>query len=348
MRQDRLLGIPISPITSRRIRNFKANRRGYWSFWIFLGLLAISLPAEIIANDKPILVRYDGAFYFPVLVSYPESTFGGFLPETDYTDPAVSEEIESKGWIVWPPVPYSYTTFAMDTDGPAPSPPDARHWLGTDDGARDVVARLIYGYRISVLFGLTLTVLSSAAGIAVGAMQGYFGGLTDLIGQRLIEIWGSLPQLYMLIILASIVTPNFWWLLGIMLLFSWTSLVGLVRAEFLRARNFDYVRAARALGVSDATIMRRHVLPNAMVSTITYLPFITAASVTTLTSLDFLGFGLPPGSASLGNLLNQAKDNLHAPWLGFTAFFVIAIMLSLLVFIGEGVRDAFDPRKVQG
>jgi microcin C transport system permease protein len=348
MADDRFLGLPIRPITRRRIRNFKANRRGYWSFWIFVALLFVSLPAELIANDRPLLARYDGAFYFPVLVSYPESTFGGFLPTTDYTDPFIREEIESKGWIIWPPIPYSYNTFAKDIGGPAPSPPDGLHWLGTDGNSRDVVARLIYGYRISVLFGLILTVLSSVIGIAVGAMQGYFGGLTDLMGQRFIEIWGGLPQLFMLIILASVVTPNFWWLLGLMLLFSWTGLVGLVRAEFLRARNLDYVKAARALGVSNGTIMTRHVLPNAMVSTITFLPFITAGSVTTLTALDFLGFGLPVGSPSLGELLNQAKDNLHASWLGFTAFFVIAIMLSLLVFIGEGVRDAFDPRKVQG
>jgi len=348
MRRDRVLGIPVRPITRRRVDNFKANRRGYWSFWIFLGLLAITLPAEFVANDRPILVRYDGAFYFPVLKAYPETTFGGFFPtEADYSDPTVVELIEEKGWILWPPIPYSYNTYPP-IPGPAPSPPTWDNWLGTDDRGRDVVAGLIYGYRISVLFGLTLTVFSSIVGVAVGAIQGFFGGLTDLIGQRLIEIWGGLPELYLLIILASIVTPNFWWLLGLMLLFSWTALVGLVRAEFLRARNFDYIKAARALGVSNGTIIVRHVLPNAMVSTVTYLPFITAGSVTTLTSLDFLGFGLPPGSPSLGNLLNQAKDNLQAPWLGFTAFFVIAIMLSLLVFIGEAVRDAFDPRKIQG
>jgi len=349
MKQDRFLGIPIRPITRRRIQNFKANRRGYWSLWIFLALLAFTLPAELIANEKPVMVYYDNGLYFPVFKEYPETTFGGFFPtEAVYTDPAVVELIKEKnGWLLWPIVPYNYTT-QPTLPGPAPTPPSADNWLGTDDQGRDVVARLIYGYRISVLFGLTLTVVSSIVGIAVGAVQGYFGGLTDLLGQRLIEIWGSLPELYLLIILASIVTPNFWWLLGLMLLFSWTALVGLVRAEFLRARNFDYVKAARALGVSDSKIIARHVLPNAMVSTVTYLPFITAGSVTTLTALDFLGFGLPPGSASLGNLLNQAKDNLQAPWLGFTAFFVIAAMLSLLVFIGEGVRDAFDPRKVQG
>jgi microcin C transport system permease protein len=348
MAQDRFIFMPIRPITRRRIENFKKNRRGYWSLWIFMALLLVTLPAEFIANDKPLLVRYDGAFYFPVFVSYHERTFGGFYAETDYTDPVIREEIEGKGWIVWPIIPYAYNTHIAETPGPAPSPPTADNWLGTDDKARDVVARLIYGFRISVLFGLILTVLSSIVGITVGAVQGFFGGLIDLIGQRLIEIWGGMPVLYLLIILASIVTPNFWWLLGLMLLFSWTSLVGVVRAEFLRARNFDYIRAARALGVSNGKIMQRHVLPNAMVATITFLPFITAGSVTTLTALDFLGFGLPVGSPSLGELLNQAKDNLHAPWLGFTAFFVIAIMLSLLVFIGEGVRDAFDPRKVQG
>jgi microcin C transport system permease protein len=349
MVQDRFLFIPIRPITKRRIENFRKNRRGYWSFWVFLALLLLTLPAEFVANDKPLLVRYQESFYFPVLVAYPETEFGGFFEtEADYTDPFVKDEIESKGWILWPPVPYSYKTFVKDTPSPAPSPPTADNWLGTDDTARDVVARLIYGYRISVLFGLVLTVFSSVIGIAVGAVQGFFGGLVDLIGQRLIEIWGGMPVLFLLIILASVVTPNFWWLLGLMLLFSWTALVGVVRAEFLRARNFDYVKAARALGVSNGTIMRRHVLPNAMVATLTFLPFITAGSVTMLTALDFLGFGLPPGSPSLGNLLSQAKDNLQAPWLGFTAFFVIAIMLSLLVFIGEAVRDAFDPRKIQG
>ncbi|MDH5750428.1 MAG: ABC transporter permease [Rhodospirillales bacterium] len=349
MKHDTILGIPIRPITRRRLENFKANRRGYWSFWIFLGLLVLTLPAEFIANEKPVVVYYDSGLYFPTLKAYPETTFGGFFPtEADYTDPAVVELIEEKdGWLLWPPIPYADDTQPV-LSGPAPTPPSDENWLGTDDQGRDVVARLIYGYRISVLFGLALTIFSSIIGIAVGAIQGYFGGLADLLGQRLIEIWGGLPELYLLIILASLVTPNFWWLLGLMLMFSWTALVGLVRAEFLRARNFDYVRAAKALGVSDSKIMLRHVLPNAMVSTITFLPFITVASVTTLTSLDFLGFGLPPGSPSLGNLLNQAKDNLQAPWLGFTAFFVIAIMLSLLVFIGEAVRDAFDPRKVQG
>ncbi|MCC7271831.1 MAG: ABC transporter permease [Alphaproteobacteria bacterium] len=340
-----LLGRPISPLTARRLASFRANRRGFWSLWIFLALFGVSLAAEIVANDRPLLVRYEGAFYYPVLVDYPEATFGGFLPTTDYRDPNVRSEIEAKGWILWPLIPYSYDTINFDLKVPAPAPPSGENWLGTDDQGRDVVARLIYGFRISVLFGLTLTLLSSVVGIAAGAVQGYFGGLLDLLFQRFIEIWSGLPVLYLLIILASIVEPNFWWLLSLMLLFSWMSLVGVVRAEFLRARNFDYVRAARALGVGDTTIMVRHVLPNAMVATLTFMPFILNGSITTLTSLDFLGFGLPPGSASLGELLSQGKANLQAPWLGLTAFAVLALMLSLLIFVGEAVRDAFDPRK---
>jgi ABC-type microcin C transport system duplicated ATPase subunit YejF/ABC-type microcin C transport system permease subunit YejE len=337
----------LSPLNARRIANFRANRRGYWSLWIFTALLLISLFAEFIANDKPLLVSYDHQLYFPILVAYPETTFGGFFEtEASYTDPAVQKLIEAKGWMVWPPIPYSYDTVSHDLTVPAPSPPSWQHWLGTDDQARDVVARLIYGYRISVLFGLTLTIFSSIIGVAAGAVQGYFGGWVDLSFQRFIEIWSGLPTLYLLIILASIVTPTFWWLLGLMLLFSWMALVGVVRAEFLRGRNFDYVRAARALGVGNPRIMWRHLLPNAMVATITFLPFVTSGAVTTLTALDFLGFGLPPGSASLGELLKQGKDNLQAPWLGFTGFFVIALMLSLLVFVGEAVRDAFDPRKI--
>ncbi len=343
---DRFMGVRLSRLNRRRLENFESNRRGYWSLWIFLALFLLSLPAEFIANDKPILVRYDGSFYFPVLVVYPETAFGGdFETETEYRDPYAKELIEEKGWILWPPVPYTYNTINYDLKQPAPAPPSAENWLGTDDQARDVVARLLYGFRISVLFGLALTLFSSIVGIAAGAVQGYFGGWIDLVFQRFIEIWSGLPTLYLLIILASVVEPNFWWLLGLMLLFSWMNLVGVVRAEFLRARNFDFVRAARALGLSDTKIMYRHVLPNAMVSTLTFLPFILTGSVTVLTSLDFLGFGLPPGSPSLGELLNQAKRNLQAPWLGFTAFLVLAVMLSLLVFIGEAVRDAFDARK---
>ena len=338
--------IPLSPLTRRRLTNFRCNRRGYWSLWIFLILFAISLPAEFIANDKPLLIRFQEQYYVPVLATYPETAFGGdFETEAVYRDTFVRELIESEGWMLWPLVPYSFNTINYHLDRPAPSPPSSSNWLGTDDQARDVVARLIYGFRISVLFGLVLTFFGSIIGIFVGAVQGYFGGWVDLIGQRIIEIWSGLPILYLLIILASVVEPNFWWLLGLMLLFSWMGLVGVVRAEFLRARNFDFVRAARALGLSDRTIMIRHVLPNAMVSTLTFLPFILTGSVTVLTSLDFLGFGLPPGSPSLGELLNQGKNNLQAPWLGFTTFFLLSLMLSLLVFIGEAVRDAFDPRK---
>lgn len=336
----------LSPINRRRLHNFRANRRGYWSFWVFSVLFVLSLFAELICNDKPILVRFDGAFYLPFARFYPETAFGGvFETEAEYKDKEVQKLIEAKGWIVWAPVPYSYDTLATDLTVPAPAPPSALHLLGTDDQARDVVARIVYGFRISVLFGLILTVLSSIVGVAAGAVQGYFGGWTDLLFQRFMEIWSGLPTLYLLIILASIVQPNFWWLLGLMLLFSWMALVGVVRAEFLRARNFDYVRAARALGVGDLRIMWRHVLPNATVATITFLPFILNGSITTLTALDFIGFGLPPGSPSLGELLNQGKNNLNAPWLGLSAFFVIAAMLSLLVFVGEAARDAFDPRK---
>jgi microcin C transport system permease protein len=337
----------ITPLTERRLRNFRANRRGYWSMWFFLALFAGSLFAEFIANDKPVLIRYDGGYYMPVFRTYPETTFGGFFEtEADYRDPEVAKLIAEKdGWMVWPLVPYSYRTVNRALDRPAPAPPSTENWLGTDDQARDVVARLIYGFRISVLFGFALTILSSIVGVAAGAVQGYFGGRVDILFQRFIEIWSGLPELFLLIILASVVTPNFWWLLGITVLFGWTRLVGVVRAEFLRARNFDYVRAARALGVGNITIMHRHVLPNAMVATLTLLPFVLNGSIVTLTSLDFLGFGLPPGSPSLGELLAQGKSNLQAPWLGLTAFFSLAIMLTLLIFVGEAVRDAFDPRK---
>ena len=343
---DRFLGLRITLLTRRRIDNFRANRRGAWSLWIFLVLFVVTLFAELVANDRPIIVFYDGAFYVPIVRAYPETTFGGEFPtEADYSDPEVRRLIDSKGWAIMPPIPYSYRTVAWDLPLPAPSPPDAHHWLGTDDQARDVLARTIYGFRLSVLFGFTLTVVSAIVGVAAGAVQGYFGGWVDLAFQRFMEVWSSVPTLYVLIILTSIVEPNFWWLLGILLLFSWMGFVGVVRAEFLRARNFDYVRAARALGASDPVIIFRHVLPNAVVATMTFLPFILAGSVTALTGLDFLGIGLPPGSPSLGELLAQGKANLQAPWLGLTGFFVIALMLSLLIFIGEAVRDAFDPRK---
>ncbi|MCK9992952.1 MAG: microcin C transport system permease protein [Alphaproteobacteria bacterium] len=340
----------MSPIGRRRWENFKANRRGYWSSWIFLALFFVTLFAELIANDKPLLLRFDGAYYFPAFVSYTETTFGGdFETEADYRDPFLKELIAAKdGRIWWPPIRYSYNTINLDLPVPAPAPPSADNWLGTDDQARDVMARLIYGFRISVLFGLTLTLFSSAAGVIAGAVQGYFGGWIDLGFQRFIEVWTSVPIIYLLIILAAVIEPNFWILLGIMLAFSWIALVPVVRAEFLRARNFEYVRAARALGVGNVTIMWRHMLPNAMVAALTFMPFILNGSITTLTSLDFLGFGLPPGSPSLGELLAQGKNNIQAPWLGVTAFSVIALMLSLLVFAGEAVRDAFDPRKALG
>lgn len=340
------LGERISPINRRRLDNFRANRRGYWSLWIFLFLFLISLFAEFLANDKPIFIQYDGHFFFPILVSYPETIFGGdFETEAEYSDPEVQILIGKKGWSIWPLIPYSYDTVIWDLPTPVPSPPTTQNWLGTDDQGRDVVARLIYGFRISILFGLLLTLLSSVIGVAAGAWQGYFGGWTDLIFQRFIEIWGSMPQLFILIILAGLFVPSFWFLLGILLLFSWIGLVGVVRAEFLRGRNFTYVLAARALGVSNTKIIFKHILPNAMVATITFLPFILSGSITSLTALDFLGLGLPPGSASLGELLNQGKANLHAPWLGISTFLILAAMLSLLIFIGEGVRDAFDPRK---
>jgi microcin C transport system permease protein len=336
----------LSPLTRRRLHHFRANRRGLWSLGIFLALFVTTLFAEVIANDRPILVRYEGRFYVPIVRDYPETAFGGILPtETVYRDPVVRQGIEEKGWMLWPPIPFRHDTINYDLPVPAPAPPSRVNWLGTDDQGRDLLARLIYGFRISVLFGLTLTAASSVIGVAAGAVQGYFGGRVDLLVQRLIEVWAGLPVLYLLIILASLVQPTFWWLLGLMLLFSWMALVGVVRAEFLRARNFDYVRAARALGVGSALIMVRHVLPNAMVATLTFLPFILSGSVTTLTALDFLGFGLPAGSPSLGEILAQGKANLQAPWLGITGFLVLAVMLSLLVFIGEAVRDAFDPRK---
>jgi len=342
----RVLGINLTPMTLRRLVNFRRNSRGFVSLWLFLALFFFSLFAEFIANDKPILVRYDDGFYMPIFKIYPETAFGGeFLTEADYRDEFVVELIEKKGWMLWPPVKFSYDTVNLNLPGPAPSAPTTENWLGTDDQGRDVLARTIYGFRISVLFGLVLTGFSSVIGVAAGAVQGYFGGWIDLAFQRFIEIWSGLPMLYLLIILASIVEPNFWWLLGLMLLFSWMGLVGVVRAEFYRARSFDYVRAARALGAGDALIMFKHILPNAMVATLTFLPFILSGSVTTLTALDFLGFGLPPGSPSLGELLNQGQNNLHAPWLSFTAFAILATMLSLLIFIGEAVRDAFDPRK---
>lgn len=381
----------LSPINQRRWENFKANRRGYWSLIVFLCLFFVTLFAEVIANDRPLIVHYKGETLFPVLVDYPESKFGGFLAVTDYRDPVIIDEIQANGWMIWPPIRYSYDTInkdypnRVDSDGrcyierdgvkhqgglgyPAPpqwaaraklcdAPPDQMerylaignwNWLGLDNQGRDVLARVIYGFRISVMFGLILTILSSLIGIAAGAVQGYYGGWIDLLMQRFLEVWGNIPTLYVLIIIAAVLVPGFWTLLFVLLAFQWTSLVGVVRAEFLRARNFEYVRAARALGLSDATIMRKHLLPNATVATLTFMPFALSGSITTLTSLDFLGLGLPPGSPSLGELLLQGKGDLGAPWLGMSAFFSIAIMLSLLIFIFEGVRDALDPRKTFG
>ena len=366
----------LSPINRRRWQNFKGNRRGYYSLIAFLVLFGLCLIAEVISNDKPILVSYKGEWLSPVLVDYPEEKFGGFLAVTDYKDPVILDEINAHGWMLWPPVRYSYGSINKDyprlknasglclgfpapptwatSDAYCEAPPDQiaryeaignRNWLGTDDQGRDVLARLIYGFRISVLFGLILTALSAVIGIAAGAVQGYFGGWVDLLFQRFLEIWSSIPSLFVLIIIASVLPPGFWILLGILLLFEWVSLVGLVRAEFLRGRNLEYVTAAKALGLSDTKIMFKHILPNATVATLTFLPFMLSGAITALTSLDFLGLGLPPGSPSLGEMVSQAYGNLQAPWLGFAAFFSIAILLSLLIFVGEGVRDALDPRK---
>jgi microcin C transport system permease protein len=367
--------LALSPINRRRWDSFKRNRRGYISLWIFAFLFVISLFAEVIANDRPLFVRFDGKSFFPVFFTYPDTAFGDkgdpnlFGTAADFRDdPYLAELIAKKGgWMIWPPIRFHYDTRLSKPPAPFPSKPTwaltekdceaaitgnfakcsevETNWLGTDQQGRDVVARLIYGFRISVLFGLILTILSSVIGVVAGAVQGYFGGWIDLLFQRFIEIWTSIPELYLLLIISAVLVPGFFVLLGILLLFSWVRLVGLVRAEFLRGRNFEYIMAARALGVSNAVIMFRHLLPNAMVATLTFLPFILSGSVMTLTALDFLGFGLPPGSPSLGELLSEGKANTQAPWLGLCGFFTVAIMLSLLIFIGEAIRDAFDPRK---
>lgn len=340
----------VTPLTKRRWNNFRANKRGYWSFIAFVILFGISLFAEFIANDKPLIVSHADSLYFPAFKTYSEVEFGGeFETEADYREPYTAKLIHDQGgWMLWPLIPFSHNTIDYELDQPAPAPPSARHLLGTDNYGKDVFAGLIYGVRLSFLFGLVLTVLSSIIGVTAGAMQGFFGGKIDLIGQRFIEIWAGLPILFILIILASVVDSNVFWLLGILVMFSWMSLVGVVRAEFLRARNLPFVMAARAMGMSDAKIMRRHILPNAMVATITFLPFILTGSITLLTSLDFLGFGLPADSPSLGRLLAQGRTNIHAPWLGLTTFFTLAFMLTLLIFTGEAVRDAFDPRRESG
>jgi microcin C transport system permease protein len=336
----------LTPLTRRRLDAFRRNRRGFWSLWLFLAVFLLTLGAELVANDRPILVSYDGTLYAPIIRDYPETSFGGdFHTFADYRDPMIAGNIAEHGWALWPPIHFSYQSVNTERAVPHPAPPGAGNWLGTDDQGRDVAARLIYGLRLSILFGLALTVVSSVVGVAAGAVQGYFGGKVDLVFQRFLEIWGGLPHLLILIIVASIIKPGFWTLLLVLTLFSWTSLVSVVRAEFLRARNFDYVRAAKALGMDDLRIMSRHILPNAMVATLTFMPFILNSSIVSLTALDFLGLGLPPGSPSLGNLLAQGKENLQAPWLGITGFIVVAALLSLLVFVGEAVRDAFDPRK---
>lgn len=363
----------MTELNRRRLRSFRRNTRAFWSLIVFTILFVLSLFAELIANDRPILINYKGEYYFPVYRFYPETAFGGdFGTEAIYTDPGVQcliktggrpecwddpEGVEKQaaetgmisgqqvqsGWMLWPPIPYHYRT--INNVGTAPSAPDAQHLLGTDDTARDVLARVIYGFRLSILFTLIVTIVGSAIGIAAGAVQGYFGGRTDLVFQRLLEIWSSTPSLYVIIILFAILGRSFWLLVFVSILFGWPALVGVVRAEFLRARNFEYVRAARALGVSDRKIMFRHILPNAMVATLTMLPFVVTGTISSLAALDYLGYGLPTSAPSLGELALQAKQNLQAPWLGFTAFFAFAIMLSLLVFIFEGIRDAFDPRK---
>jgi microcin C transport system permease protein len=370
------IGFKLSPVNKRRLERFKSHKLGYRSFLIFSTLFILSLFAEFIANDKPLLVRYKGELLAPVLVDYPEDKFGGFLAITDYRAPDIKNEIEANGWILWPPIRYSYNTTNKDYPGrqggngvclgyPAPPPwsssipfcdaPEDQmkrfsefgntNWLGLDDQGRDVLARVIYGFRVSVLFGLLLTVISSIVGVFAGAVQGYFGGRTDLIFQRILEIWNSIPELFVLLIISSLFIPSFWTLLGILLIFSWTSLVGVVRAEFLRGRNLEYVRAARALGLTDWQIMFKHLLPNAMVATLTFLPFKLSGGIAALTALDFLGLGMPPGSPSLGELLLQGKKHLEAPYLGITGFISVSIILSLAIFIGEAVRDALDPRK---
>lgn len=336
----------LSPVNQARWTRFRRNRRGFWSLWIFALLFTLSLFSELLANDRPLVVHFQDRWYFPALVDYSESDFGGpFATRADYQDPWLRQQLEAHGWTLWAPIRFGANAINFATAVPFPAPPSAQNWLGTDANGGDVLARILYGTRISLLFGLMLTLFSSVIGVLAGAVQGYYGGKVDLWGQRFIEVWSGMPTLFLIILLSSVVQPGFWWLLGITVLFGWMSLVGVVRAEFLRTRNFDYIRAAQALGVSDGGIMWRHMLPNAMVATLTFLPFILCGSITTLTSLDFLGFGLPLGSPSLGELLLQGKNNLQAPWLGITAFFSLAILLSLLIFIGEAVRDAFDPGK---
>jgi microcin C transport system permease protein len=336
----------LSQINQERWRRFRANKRGYYSLWLFIVLFSICLFAELFANDKPLLLKFNGKIYFPIVQTVLESDLGGeFELAADFRDSYITDLIRENGWLIWPLVRSHYSTINYDLPSPAPSPPNSNNWLGTDDKGRDVVARIIYGFRLSVLFGFVVTIASALIGIFLGAIQGFYGGWVDLLLQRFMEVWGGMPQLFMLIILVSIVVPNIGWLILITLLFGWMGFVGVVRAEFLRCRNFEYILAAKAMGMSDYRLMFKHILPNAMVATMTMLPFTLSGSVTILTSLDFLGFGLPPGSPSLGELLAQGKANIQAPWLGFAAFGTLGFILMILVFIGEGVRDAFDPRK---
>lgn len=338
----------MNPINQERWRRFRANRRGYISLWLFSIFFGISLFSDFIANESPIMVRYQGELFFPVFKNYSELEFGGdFDVRADYRDPFIADLIEADGWMLWPPIRFNYRTINYDLPRPAPAPPSSVNWLGTDDQGRDVLARLLYGTRISILFGFTFTILASIIGILVGAMMGFYGGKIDLFGQRILEVWSSLPTLFILIIIASMIQPTFWILMGILLLFGWMGLVGLVRAETLRVRNFEYVLAARAMGLSDRRIILRHILPNATVATVTFLPFILSGSVTTLSGLDFLGFGLPPGSPSLGEMINQGKNNIRAPWIGMSVFVTLGTILILLTFIGEAVRDALDPRRTR-
>ncbi|MGL1830557.1 UNVERIFIED_CONTAM: ABC transporter permease subunit [Acinetobacter sp. HSTU-ASm16] len=336
----------MSPVMQQRLTRFKQNRLGFICLIVFAVIFVLAIFSELIANDKPLVVKYQQSYYFPVIQSYPETTFGGiFETETDYKDPAVQQLIDRDGWALWPVIPFSYQTPNLELAVPVPSPPSQQNWLGTDDQGRDVLARILYGLRVSLLFGFALTLCAAFIGILIGALQGYYGGWVDLIGQRVLEVWGGLPMLFMVMILVSMFTPSVYWLFVIMLLFGWTALVGLVRAEFLRARNFDYVRAARALGVADRIIIFRHILPNAISSSLSQLPFMLTANITALTALDFLGYGLPPDAASLGELLLQGKNNLNAPWLALSSFFTLALVLSLLIYVGEATRDAFDPRR---
>ncbi|ALF58700.1 ABC transporter permease [Psychrobacter urativorans] len=336
----------LNPIWQARLKRFRNNRLGVISLIVFTLVFVVCMAANVIANDKPLIVQYDGAYYFPVVKAYPETTFGGiFETETNYKDPAVQTLINSQGYYVMPPIPFADQTPNVELGIPYPAAPNSQNWLGTDDMGRDVLARILYGLRVSLLFGLALTIAGALIGIIVGAIQGYYGGWIDLAGQRFMEVWGGMPQLFMIIILVSLFSPNITVLFAMMLLFGWMGLVGLVRAEFLRARNFDYVRAARNLGVSDGQIMLRHILPNALASSLSQLPFILTANIIALTSLDFLGYGLPPGSPSLGELMVQGKNNLDAPWLALSGFFSLTLVLSLLIFIGEALRDAFDPRR---